>query len=153
MTEPEYKPATETNEPPTFQAAEEKRSLTAEKRHGKSREEKRSHKGMVVKFRVFPEEAGRLKERAAEASMPVSEFCRRAVSGKRIVSRYDYDVIRRLAELHGDQARLGNLLKLALGQNKEQDAGMDTIQVNSLVLRLMENQKKIGYLLDKTADS
>lgn len=138
--------------PPMEPAATEAEAAPAAQRQGrgKSPEAKRSHEGMTVKFRVFPEEAAKLKERAAESSMTVSEFCRRASSGKRIVSRYDYDVIRRLAELHGDQARLGNLLKLALDQDERR---FDKGSIQATMLKITENQELIKRVLTEVHES
>lgn len=115
-----------------------------------TKEPKRSHKGITIEFRVFPEEAAMLKERAAEASMTVSEFCRRATSGKRIVSRYDYDVMRRLVELHGDQARLGNLLKMAVDQDRGR---FGAVSVTSLIVQLAENQERLARVIQEVADA
>lgn len=69
---------TETKSPPLEPAALDEPVSAKNQRREKSREEKRSHTGVVVRFRVFPQKAARVKERVVEASMAVSEFCRRA---------------------------------------------------------------------------
>lgn len=121
----------------------------ANKEHGrgKSRENKRSHESKRIVFRIFPEEGKKLRERAAEAAMSVSEFCRRASSGKRITSRYDYEVIHRLAALHGDQARLGNLFKISLDKDHLAYNESDKRHIMLLLKNLEQNQEDIKQML------
>ncbi len=67
-------------------------------------------------FRVYPEEHADFSQRAAGAGLSLSEFIRRVVEGHVTHSRYDYDVLEKLAAVHTDMNRLGNLFRMALGQ-------------------------------------
>ncbi len=67
-------------------------------------------------FRVYPEEHADFSQRAAGAGLSLSELIRRVVEGHVTHSRYDYDVLEKLAAVHTDMNRLGNLFRMALGQ-------------------------------------
>jgi hypothetical protein len=145
------------NDPPQAAISDPAALATAANSHrrtrGPSRERKRSHTGKRIEFRAFPEEVEALKKRAAETSMTVSEFCRRAASGKRITSRYDYDVIHRLAALHGDQARLGNLFKASLNEDHQAYSQNGKAVIRTLLMNLERNQDHISRILREIGES
>ena len=70
-----------------------------------------------LKVFVNDEERARIAERAEAAGLSLSAFLKAAAVGARFRNpRVNLEVVRALAAVNRDQARLGNLLKLALSE-------------------------------------
>ena len=88
-------------------------------------------------------EAARIQQRANVAGLSVSAYLRASGLGHPIRSVLDYDAVRDLAKLNGDQGRLGGLLKLWLEDRPGR--GVPEIDVRRLLERIDELQ---GRLID-----
>ena len=67
-----------------------------------------------IEVRVTPEEKKKLRELANTHGMKLSEYMRQAGLVQEITSRTEIETVLQLAKLNADQARLGNMLKLAI---------------------------------------
>jgi len=68
----------------------------------------------LLRVVVSAEDRARIEERARVAGLSVAAYLRVSGLGHPIRSVLDYDAVRDLAKLNGDQSRLGGLLKLWL---------------------------------------
>ncbi len=76
---------------------------------------KRSNKTAVIPpIRVTEEEKKKLLELAQAHGLSLSEYLRQAGLVQEITHRTDIETVVQLAKINADQARLGNLLKLAI---------------------------------------
>jgi hypothetical protein len=101
--------------------------------------ERKRHLKVVVSAR----ERARIQERAKVAGLSVSAYLRASGLGHPIRSVLDYDAVRDLAKVNGDQGRLGGLLKLWLEDRPGR--GAPEIEVRRLLQRIGELQ---GRLVD-----
>jgi hypothetical protein len=69
---------------------------------------------VISPIRVTPEEKERLLTLAQAHGLKLSEYMRNAGLAQEITSRTEVETVLQLAKLNADQARLGNLLKLAI---------------------------------------
>ena len=72
-----------------------------------------------IELRVTPEDKKRLKELAQAHAMSLSEYLRQAGLMQEIASRTEIEITLELAKMNADQARLGNMLKLAIDSGNE----------------------------------
>lgn len=96
-----------------------------------------------MKVFVTDGERERIEERAKVAGLSVSAYLRNAGLGHPIRSVLDYDAVRDLAKVNGDQGRLGGLLKLWLVDRPGRGAPETDVR------RLLE---RIGELQGQLAD-
>jgi len=92
---------------------------------------------------VSADDRARIQERARVAGLSVSAYLRASGLGHPIRSVLDYDAVRDLAKVNGDQGRLGGLLKLWLEDRPGR--GAREIDVRQLLERIDELQ---GRLID-----
>jgi len=92
---------------------------------------------------VAADDRARIEERARMAGLSVSAYLRASGLGHPIRSVLDYDAVRDLAKVNGDQGRLGGLLKLWLEDRAGR--GAPEIDVRRLLERIDELQ---GRLID-----
>jgi hypothetical protein len=92
---------------------------------------------------VSARERARIQERATVAGLSVSAYLRASGLGHPIRSVLDYDAVRDLAKVNGDQGRLVGLLKLWLEDRPGR--GAPEIEVRRLLQRIGELQ---GRLVD-----
>jgi len=92
---------------------------------------------------VSADDRTRILERARVAGLSVSAYLRASGLGHPIRSVLDYDAVRDLAKVNGDQGRLGGLLKLWLEDRP--GCGAPEIDVRRLLERIDELQ---GRLID-----
>ncbi len=116
----------------------------------------RSRGGKNIILRVFPEEHDDIAIRAAEAGLTISEFIRRIALGHKTQSRFDYDVVEHLLRIHTDMNRLGNLFKMALGQNDAAGGpaygGYERTRILSTLASIQSNQELLrNYIGEFTA--
>jgi len=96
-----------------------------------------------LKVVVSARERALIEERAKTAGLSVSAYLRTAGLGHPIRSILDYDAVRDLAKVNGDQGRLGGLLKLWLVDRPGRGAPETDVR------RLLE---RIGDLQGQLAD-
>ena len=92
---------------------------------------------------VAADDRARIEERARVAGLSISAYLRASGLGHPIRSVLDYDAVRDLAKVNGDQGRLGGLLKLWLEDRPGR--GAPEIDVRRLLERIDELQ---GRLID-----
>jgi len=76
---------------------------------------------VIPPIRVTPEEKARLIRLAQAHAMSLSEYIRQAGLLREITSRTEIETTLQLAKMNADQARLGNMLKLAIDSENEQE--------------------------------
>ena len=72
---------------------------------------KRKHR---IYAHVTEEEGAEITALASQARITVSELVRRLVTGKKLPDANSHEAVIKLVKLNADQARLGNLLLMAL---------------------------------------
>lgn len=92
-------------------------------------------------MRVTPEEKGQLKKLAQAHAMSLSEYMRQAGLLREITSRTEIETTLELAKMNADQARLGNMLKLAIDSENEQE-------IEGLIAEIRRTQKTIRETLE-----
>jgi len=97
---------------------------------------------VAVANHVHVDERARIEERAKGAGLSVSAYLRAAGLNQPIRSVLDYDAVRELAKVNGDQGRLGGLLKLWLTERVGQ--GAPAIEVRRLLDRIGEIQAQLA---------
>jgi hypothetical protein len=90
---------------------------------------------------VSADDRARIQERARVAGLSVSAYLRASGLGHPIRSVLDYDAVRDLAKVNGDQGRLGGLLKLWLEDRPGR--GAPEIDVRRLLERIDELQRRL----------
>ena len=95
-----------------------------------------------LKVVVSARERAQIEERAKVAGLSVSAYLRTAGLGHPIRSVLDYDAVRDLAKVNGDQGRLGGLLKLWLVDRPGR--GASEIDVRRLLERIGELQGRLA---------
>lgn len=90
---------------------------------------------------MSPGERDRIVERARLAGLSVSAFLRLAGLGRPIRSVLDYDVVRDLAKINGDQSRLVELLKRWLEDPSARDA--PAVDAHRLLERIDALQERL----------
>jgi hypothetical protein len=96
---------------------------------------------------VSASERARIEERAKVAGLSVSAYLRTAGLGHRIRSILDYDAVRDLAKVNGDQGRLGGLLKLWLVDRPGR--GAPESEVRRLLERIGELQGRLAEVVGR----
>jgi hypothetical protein len=91
---------------------------------------------------VSADERARIEQRAKSAGLSVSAYLRAAGLNQPIRSVLDYDAVRELAKVNGDQGRLGGLLKLWLVERAGQ--GAPAIEVRRLLDRIGDIQAQLA---------
>lgn len=74
------------------------------------------------------DEFAKIRANAHGTRLSNSEFLRNLGKGYEPKSAFDKEAIRELAKLHGDQGRLGGLLKLWLSKKKGDDAPVKNVR-------------------------
>lgn len=90
---------------------------------------------------MSPSERERIVERARLAGLSLSAFLRLAGLGRPIRSVLDYDAVRDLAKINGDQGRLVELLKLWLEDRSA--PGATEIDAHRLLERIDALQERL----------
>lgn len=93
-------------------------------------------KSEVVPIRVTPEEKERLQELAQAHGLKLSEYMRQAGLIQEITSRTEVETVLQLAKINADQARLGNLLKLAIDME-------NGVEVERLITEIRQTQHEL----------
>lgn len=102
---------------------------------------------LPMKVFVTDRERARIEERAKAAGLSVSAYLRTAGLGHPIRSVLDYDAVRDLAKVNGDQGRLGGLLKLWLVDRPGR--GASEIDVRRLLDRIGELQGRLAEVVGR----
>jgi len=97
---------------------------------------KKQGKTQVVPIRVTPEEKERLLELAQAHGLKLSEYMRQAGLIQEITSRTEVETVLQLAKINADQARLGNLLKLAIDMENYSE-------VEQLIAEIRQTQQEL----------
>ena len=97
-----------------------------------------------MKVFVTKTERERIEQRAQTAGLSVSAYLRVAGLSQPIRSVLDYDAIRELAKVNGEQGRLAGLLKLWLHEQVGQ--GATQIEVQRLLTRVGEMQARLAEI-------
>jgi Mobilization protein NikA len=94
---------------------------------------------------VSATERERIKQRAQIAGMSVSSFLRTAGLNKRVYQALDWEAVRVLAKVNGDQGRLGGLLRIYLKDSDAAGSVARTLldQIKSVQRDLAEAAKKV----------
>jgi hypothetical protein len=116
--------------------------LTEQDEQNAMEKETLARKGPLWVF-MSADERARIEQRAGVAGLSISAYLRASGLGHPIRSVLDYDAVRDLAKLNGDQNRLGDLLKLWLEDRPGR--GAPEIEVRRLLERIDELQ---GRLID-----
>ena len=90
----------------------------------------------IIKFRVTVIEKNRLLDLAQAHGLSLSEYMRQAGLIHEITSRTEVETVLQLAKINVDQARLGNLLKLAIDQDNTQE-------VERLIAEIRQTQQQL----------
>lgn len=93
-------------------------------------------KTMVIPIRITPAEKNRLLDLAQAHGLSLSEYMRQAGLIHEITSRTEVETVLQLAKINVDQARLGNLLKLAIDQD-------NTREVEQLIADIRQTQQQL----------
>lgn len=96
----------------------------------------RMEKTEIIKFRVTIIEKNRLLDLAKAHGLSLSEYMRQAGLIHEITSRTEVETVLQLAKINVDQARLGNLLKLAIDQDNTQE-------VERLIADIRQTQQQL----------
>ena len=94
-----------------------------------------------IEIRVTAEDKKRLKELAQAHAMSLSEYLRQAGLMQEITSRTEIETTLELAKMNADQARLGNMLKLAIDSENEQ-------KIETLITEVRRTQQTIRETLE-----
>ncbi len=86
-----------------------------------------------IEIRVTPDEKKRLKELAQAHGLKLSEYMRQAGLIQEITSRTEVETVLQLARINADQARLGNMLKLAIDME-------NSVEVEQLIAEIRQTQ-------------
>lgn len=89
----------------------------AAQRYSVLRDYMNTKKTRVIPIRVTPSEKDQLLELAQAHGLSLSEYIRQAGLAQEITNRTEVETVLQLAKINADQARLGNLLKLAIDQD------------------------------------
>lgn len=85
-------------------------------------EMKEIRRARTLRFRVSPDEAREIEDRAEGAGATLSAYLRATALNHRIKSVYDLDAIGDLVRVNGDLGRVAGLLKLWLAEKPGQGA-------------------------------
>lgn len=99
-------------------------------------------KNNFIKIRVTKEEKERLIELAKAHGLSLSEYLRQAGLGQEITSRTEIEIVLELARINADQARLGNLLKLAINMENAHE-------VDKLIVSIRQTQQLIKETVER----
>jgi hypothetical protein len=80
----------------------------------KAHKEAPRDRNRAMRIYVNPAERSEINAKAKAAGMTVSAYMRAAAMNKRIVSAVDRESLAILSKVHGDQGRLGGLLRMYL---------------------------------------
>lgn len=94
-----------------------------------------------IELRVTPEDKKRLKELAQAHAMSLSEYLRQAGLMQEVASRTEIETTLELAKMNADQARLGNMLKLAIDSENEHE-------IERLIAEVRRTQQTIRETLE-----
>lgn len=96
----------------------------------------KSGKTHVIPIRVTPAEKSRLLELAQAHGLKLSEYMRQAGLVQEITSRTEVETVLQLARINADQARLGNLLKLAIDME-------NNVEIDRLIAEIRQTQQQL----------
>ena len=94
-----------------------------------------------IELRVTLDEKKQLRELAQAHAMSLSEYLRQAGLMQEIASRTEIEITLELAKMNADQARLGNMLKLAIDSENEQ-------KIETLITEVRRTQQTIRETLE-----
>jgi hypothetical protein len=95
------------------------------------------------------DELAKIRANAHDTRLSNSEFLRNLGKGYEPKSAFDKEAIRELARLHGDQGRLGGLLKLWLSEKKGDNAPVKNVR--AFLLEIEKLQMFIARMLMEQA--
>lgn len=90
----------------------------------------------MIPIRVTPEEKNRLQELAKAHGLRLSEYMRQAGFVQEITSRTEIETVLQLAKINADQARLGNMLKLAIDME-------NNLKIERLITEIRQTQQQL----------
>lgn len=90
----------------------------------------------VIPIRVTPAEKSRLLELSQAHGLKLSEYMRQAGLVQEITSRTEVETVLQLAKINADQARLGNLLKLAIDME-------NNVEIEQLIAEIRQTQQQL----------
>lgn len=90
----------------------------------------------VIPIRVTAAEKNRLLELAQAHGLKLSEYMRQAGLVQEITSRTEVETVLQLAKINADQARLGNLLKLAIDRE-------NNVEIEQLIAEIRQTQQQL----------
>lgn len=99
-----------------------------------------------VKVSFTPEELERVKAQADQFKLSVSEMLRRFVLGQHLPDPTDFadaQAVRDLLKVNADQARLGNLLKLAIDESDGTWPSVTMARIDGLLGQIDEVQASL----------
>lgn len=104
---------------------------------------KRNQKTAVIPpIRVTEEEKERLLSLSQAHGLSLSEYMRQAGLAKEITHRTEVETVLQLARINADQARLGNLLKLALDHD-------NALEVEKLINEIRRTQQDLKAAVNR----
>lgn len=92
---------------------------------------------VIPPTRVTHEEKEKIKKMAETYGLNVSEYMRQAALAQEMKGQAEAATIVKLSKINADQARLGNLLKLAL------DSGVDLVEIKRVVKEISIVQQEL----------
>ena len=93
-------------------------------------------KNQIIPIRVTSDEKNRLRVLAKAHGLKLSEYMRQAGLAREITSRTEIKTVLKLAKINADQARLGNMLKLAIDFENIKD-------IEKLITEIRQTQQLI----------
>ena len=105
-------------------------------------------KKILTKCYLEPEEKAELVAKAGAANLSISDYIRRIVTGMQVPAPERANTIRDLLKVNADQARLGNLLRLALDDDGWRvDTTDETLDVESLIVKIRNTQAELKSIV------
>ena len=103
---------------------------------------------VLTKCYLLPDEKAEIVLKATAANVSISEYIRRIVTGMQVPAPERANTIRDLLKVNADQARLGNLLRLALDDDGWRvDTTDETLDVESLIVKIRKTQAELKSIV------
>lgn len=96
----------------------------------------------ALRVYCFTEEAQIITAQASRAGLSVSDYMRRVAMGFPIPSREDAQARQELRKVNADLARLGNLLKMAIGPGENET-------ITALLVQIAETQAELKNIVSQ----
>lgn len=99
-------------------------------------------KNCTIRARVTENEKLKLQELATAHGLSLSEYLRRAGLSQEVIHRTEVKAVVELAKINADQARIGNLLKMAFD-------GDDSLGVDQLIAEIRHTQQVLKAVVSR----